>query len=58
MIDTVTLRVVELARGGPGAEQLLVTSDSRLLIANANQVGVVDLAADCAVGRENESGRE
>jgi hypothetical protein len=41
MIDTVTLRVVELARGGPGAEQLLVTNDARLLVANSSQVDVI-----------------
>ncbi len=36
MIDLVTLRRVELARGGPGAEQLIATRDGRLLIANGD----------------------
>ncbi len=41
MVDLVTLRRVELARGGPGAEQLIATSDGRLLIADGKQVDVI-----------------
>jgi VCBS repeat-containing protein/YD repeat-containing protein len=41
MVDLVTLRKVELARGGPGAEQLIATTDGRLLVANGEQVDVV-----------------
>jgi len=41
LIDTVTRRVVELARGGPGAEQVLATADGRLLVANGRQVDVI-----------------
>ena len=41
MVDVVTLRVVELARNGPGAEQLIATDDGRLLVANAHRVDVI-----------------
>ncbi len=41
MIDLVTLRVLQVARGGPSAEQLLATSDGRLLVANGSQVDVL-----------------
>src|SRR5204863_1326221 len=53
MIDTVTLRVVELARGGPGAEQLLTTGDGRLLVANGSQVDVIAPLVAPAVVRTN-----
>jgi hypothetical protein len=32
MVDVATLRMVELARNGPGAEQLVTTDDGRLLV--------------------------
>ncbi|NNU43756.1 putative Ig domain-containing protein [Ramlibacter montanisoli] len=41
MVDLATMRVLEVARGGPSAEQLLATGDGRLLIANGAQVDVL-----------------
>ncbi|MEI7464998.1 MAG: CARDB domain-containing protein, partial [Burkholderiales bacterium] len=41
MVDLATLRVLQVASGGPSAEQLLATSDGRLLIANSAQVDVL-----------------
>ncbi|HEY7600112.1 MAG TPA: hypothetical protein VH741_09310, partial [Candidatus Limnocylindrales bacterium] len=41
MIDVATLRVLELGRNGPGAEQLLATGDGRLLVAHAHRVDVL-----------------
>jgi hypothetical protein len=41
MVDLVTLRSVELARGGPGAEQIIATTDGRLLLADGEQVDVI-----------------
>ena len=41
MVDLATLRVLEVARGGPSAEQLLATDDGRLLVSNGTQVDVL-----------------
>jgi subtilase family serine protease len=41
MVDFATLRSVQVATGGPGAENLIATSDGRLLVANADRVDVI-----------------
>ncbi|MBN8491307.1 MAG: tandem-95 repeat protein, partial [Burkholderiales bacterium] len=41
MVDLATLRVLQVATGGPSAEQLLATRDGRLLVANSAQVDVL-----------------
>ncbi len=41
MVDLATLQTLAVARGGPSAEQLLATSDGRLLISNGTQVDVL-----------------
>jgi len=41
MVDLATLRVLQVASGGPSAEHLLATADGRLLVANAAEVDVL-----------------
>ena len=41
MVDLATLHTLAVARGGPSAEQLLATSDGRLLVSNGSQVDVI-----------------
>src|SRR5262249_29994294 len=55
MVDLATLKVLELARGGPSAEQLLATSDGRLLLSNGTQVDVLAPLVAPSVLRTNPS---
>ena len=56
MVDLATLQTLQVARGGPSAEQLLATSDGRLLVVE-RLAGRRDRAAGRAVGRAHEPGR-